>query len=114
MFVSTSALRVASRRAASASVRRMASTTSAKQASSNEQFRARALPVLAAAGLAIGASQLGKEEDKSQCLFGRQSTKVEEAVKSTEDKFANYWPRNIMILFGPPVSSSCLDCALLW
>mmetsp|Transcript_18722 Transcript_18722/g.54052 ORF Transcript_18722/g.54052 Transcript_18722/m.54052 type:complete len:320 (-) Transcript_18722:451-1410(-) len=102
MFVSTSALRVASRRAASASVRRMASTTSAKQASSNEQFRARALPVLAAAGLAIGASQLGKEEDKSQCLFGRQSTKVEEAVKSTEDKFANYWPRNIMILFGPP------------
>lgn len=27
---------------------------------------------------------------------------VEDAVKATEDKFASYWPRNIMILFGPP------------
>jgi adenylate kinase len=27
---------------------------------------------------------------------------VEQAVKETEDKFGSYWPRNIMILFGPP------------
>merc|ERR1711935_1049475 len=24
------------------------------------------------------------------------------AVKETEEKFGTYWPRNIMILFGPP------------
>jgi len=103
MFVSTSALRVAGRRAAaSTSFRRMASAgASAGQRASREQFRARALPVLATAGLAIGVSQLGREEDKSQCLFGG-TNKVEEAIKETEDKFANYWPRNIMILFGPP------------
>ena len=27
---------------------------------------------------------------------------MEEAVEATEDKFGRYWPRNIMILFGPP------------
>ncbi len=27
---------------------------------------------------------------------------MEKAVKATEDKFGAYWPRNIMILFGPP------------
>jgi len=27
---------------------------------------------------------------------------VAQAVKETEDKFGNYWPRNILILFGPP------------
>jgi len=30
------------------------------------------------------------------------ASNVEEAVKKSEDKFATYWPRNIMILFGPP------------
>ena len=34
----------------------------------------------------------------AQCLFGRSNTQV----KEVEDKFATYWPRNIMILFGPP------------
>lgn len=33
-------------------------------------------------------------------MFG--STKVAAAVKETEEKFGKYWPRNIMILFGPP------------
>ena len=33
-------------------------------------------------------------------LFGSKS--VEEAVKATEHKFSSYWPRNILILFGPP------------
>lgn len=32
-------------------------------------------------------------------LFGAA---VDDAVKEMEEKFANYWPRNIMILFGPP------------
>jgi adenylate kinase len=34
-------------------------------------------------------------------LFGR-SKSVERAVKEVEDKFGAYWPRNIIILFGPP------------
>ena len=33
--------------------------------------------------------------------FGATTT-VEEAVKETETKFGTYWPRNILILFGPP------------
>lgn len=33
----------------------------------------------------------------AQCLF-RSDTKA----KEVEEKFATYWPRNIMILFGPP------------
>lgn len=27
---------------------------------------------------------------------------MEKAVKATEEKFGTYWPRNILILFGPP------------
>jgi adenylate kinase len=32
------------------------------------------------------------------------SKKVEEAVKSVQNKFGTYWPRNIIILFGAPGS----------
>lgn len=34
----------------------------------------------------------------AQCFFSRSDSKV----KEVEQKFATYWPRNIMILFGPP------------
>lgn len=30
------------------------------------------------------------------------TNKTETAIQETKDKFATYWPRNIMILFGPP------------
>lgn len=33
-----------------------------------------------------------------------EDQQVKKAVTLTEDKFANFWPRNIMILFGPPGS----------
>jgi len=37
---------------------------------------------------------------KTECgIFGSNEKEV---VAKTEDKFATYWPRNIMILFGPP------------
>ena len=42
------------------------------------------------------------DQDATATLGFGQSKKVEAAVKKTEDKFAAYWPRNIMILFGPP------------
>mmetsp|Transcript_2726 Transcript_2726/g.3674 ORF Transcript_2726/g.3674 Transcript_2726/m.3674 type:complete len:337 (-) Transcript_2726:124-1134(-) len=38
--------------------------------------------------------------EKTYNLWGGKS--AESAVKEVEDKFGSYWPRNIMILFGPP------------
>jgi len=37
---------------------------------------------------------------KTYNFFGGKS--AAQAVKETEDKFGTYWPRNILILFGPP------------
>jgi adenylate kinase len=37
-------------------------------------------------------------QEKTQNLFGGSA----KAAKATEEKFGTYWPRNIMILFGPP------------
>jgi len=64
--------------------------------------------VAAAAAAAAAAVSEGDDGEgggrRSQCLFGK--TKAEEAAetakKEAEEKFASYWPRNIMILFGPP------------
>jgi len=56
------------------------------------------MPILLAGGLtAIGLTQYN---NNVQC--GAPTSKLEEAVKAVEDKFVTYWPRNIMILFGPP------------
>ena len=75
--------------------------TSASASRSNEELIRKSLPFIAAAGMLVGVSQINKEEEPTvQCLF--KGNKTEEAVKATEDKFATYWPRNIMILFGPP------------
>ena len=41
-----------------------------------------------------------QRSDDTDCVIF--CNKVEEAVKATESKFTTYWPRNIMILFGPP------------
>jgi len=103
MLFANSALRTASRRIVSASTRcssRSLASASKTQTSSNEEFVRKTLPYLAAAGLAIGASTQFMEKENTECgMFGG---KVEDAIKKTEDKFASYWPRNIMILFGPP------------
>lgn len=45
-------------------------------------------------GLVTMKSQ--EEESKAQCLS------ADTTAKDIEDKFGAYWPRNIMILFGPP------------
>ncbi|KAL7556209.1 hypothetical protein ACA910_017368 [Epithemia clementina (nom. ined.)] len=42
------------------------------------------------------------EHQKTASFFGGNTTAVEQAVKKVEDKFGSYWPRNILILFGPP------------
>jgi len=100
MFVSSSVLRHASRRLTTTPFRSISSASRAANKSSNEEILRKALPLVLAGGVAIGATQFSWQENQTDCaLF---SGKVEAAVKETEDKFATYWPRNIMILFGPP------------
>lgn len=94
MMFSTAA-RHASRRFASSGSRCL--STSAKFSNKSKNT---AMPVLLAGGLAaVGLTQYNSSES-TKCFGG--SKKVEEAVKAVEDKFVTYWPRNIMILFGPP------------
>jgi len=60
------------------------------------------LPILAAAttvaGWSIVSSQENEERSVAQCLKKSDAMLAQEV----ENKFATYWPRNIMILFGPP------------
>lgn len=53
-----------------------------------------------ASGATLCASLYGQREE----LFAPRKTLLEAAatVQEVEDKFAAYWPRNIIILFGPP------------
>ncbi len=64
-------------------------------------------PVLAAAsvcGFSFVFSSQDNEDNKNnsvaRCLVAK--TDVTLAKEEVENKFATYWPRNIMILFGPP------------
>lgn len=47
-------------------------------------------------------------EKSAKCI-----SKTDSAAAAVEEKFATYWPRNIMILFGPPVSMKVKDTLLL-
>lgn len=100
MFASSSALRFATRRITSNSIRSISSASKANKSRFNEEYLRKTLPLLFAGSVAIGATQLVKEDETKCGVFGGKS--VSQAVKETEDKFATYWPRNIMILFGPP------------
>lgn len=63
------------------------------------------LPYVAVASALLATSQISRDKPKVQC-GGIGSTILSPittpAVKKVEDKFATYWPRNILILFGPP------------
>jgi len=96
MMFASSAVRAASRRVVASSTRRQFSSATAKTASSRS-----AAPMIAAAGLATAAFVVQQSKDKTYNLFGGGDA-VQKAVADAEDKFGNYWPRNIMILFGPP------------
>lgn len=99
MLLSTGAFRTAGRRIASQAARRSASSHTVVPtvaASSSHQGK-----LLAATGIALlGATALWQQPNKTHAVSRSQS--VEEAVRATEDKFGAYWPRNILILFGPP------------
>jgi len=55
------------------------------------------------AAWAITKSSSQFEDNQTDCLQSNSvQQQVEKAVQQTEENFAKYWPRNIMILFGPP------------
>lgn len=59
------------------------------------------IPVLTVAsffGLMAVASEENETTKNTLCLFGKSNAKA----KEVEEKFELFWPRNIMILFGPP------------
>lgn len=70
-------------------------STSAKTAS--RSMNKNAMPFLFAGGLtAFGLTQYNQSQS-AQC-----DTAAGDDSKTVENKFATYWPRNILILFGPP------------
>lgn len=82
---------------------RSITTLSKSKVASNEESFRKLTPYVAVAGLTLGLSstQLFERDEKTECgIVGyRKETNV---IAETEEKFATYWPRNIMILFGPP------------
>lgn len=88
----------AARRLTTAGVRSVGArclSTSAKTAS--RSMNKNALPFLFAGGLtAFGLTQYNQSQS-AQC-----DTAAGDDSKAVENKFATYWPRNILILFGPP------------
>jgi len=55
-----------------------------------------------AALLCDGTTGTGDYGDNDPVYPNTQT--IEEAIQKSEDKFSTYWPRNIIILFGPPGS----------
>jgi len=102
MFAST-AYRQASRAAFSCS-RRQLSAAASNAASSNGKN----MLTVAACVSAVGATYVAygvSEKDKAQAAFGFvSSSTAQKQVDDEKEKFAKYWPRCIMILFGPPGS----------
>jgi len=100
-MIASNALRMAGRRAAttsrSAAVR--FSSTFQQQQHSNAARNSALLATTAGLVAAVAALQQQEANKTTQNLFGKSAAT---AVKETEEKFGTYWPRNIMILFGPP------------
>eukprot|EP00934_Nitzschia_sp_Nitz4_P003232 Nitzschia sp. Nitz4//scaffold202_size38995//25032//26098//NITZ4_007634-RA/size38995-augustus-gene-0.56-mRNA-1//-1//CDS//3329541390//3222//frame0 len=94
-MMSSNAFRMAGRRMASVASRRgFASTAAAVSSAAKSENARKALVFTAGLGLAVAALQ--QREEKTYNLFDGKTK--EEA----EEMFCSYWPRNIMILFGPP------------
>mmetsp|Transcript_8457 Transcript_8457/g.14701 ORF Transcript_8457/g.14701 Transcript_8457/m.14701 type:complete len:329 (-) Transcript_8457:72-1058(-) len=102
-------LRTSTRRilstASSQSKRASSSARQAFKQSSEQEAGRNFIPTMAAATMGcfglmslMEHNETNSNNNTAQCLFGRSNTQA----KEVEDKFAMYWPRNIMILFGPP------------
>merc|ERR1719343_775522 len=95
-MISSNALRMAARRAASSRSSAVRFSSTMQQATANN--RNKALVATTAGLVATVAALQQQESNKTQNFWKSAKT----AVKETEEKFGTYWPRNIMILFGPP------------
>lgn len=95
-MIAPAAFRMAGRRLATTGSRRVFSATAVNTVK-NDNAR---MALMVTAGLSLAVATLQQREEKTHNLFG--GNKVEKAVKATEEKFGTYWPRNILILFGPP------------
>lgn len=106
-MLSNTLLRTTGRRLAS-SAKRAASSSTSQAAAFNQQSDSGAravLPVMAAAAAAgFGLTTLSREDagNTNDATVAQCWGKTGPTAKELEDKFATYWPRNIMILFGPP------------
>ncbi len=105
-MLSTNLLRTTRRRLVSSafSQAKRASSSSSRQVTklASEQEARTLLPIVTAATFVCGwgllTSQENEDAKSAHCLVKKTNTKAREV----EAKFAAYWPRNIMILFGPP------------
>jgi len=87
-----------SRRAASTNAFRFSSNNSSKE---NELRKL--IPYFSVAAATIAAvGTIQHNNSNTNKNIATEGNNVQEAVKVVEDKFAVYWPRNIIILFGPP------------
>ena len=115
MLAGSLLVRSSSRRLVSSVSRASSSSTRQQQAnvvkytpfaSSEHEATRQLLPIMTAATLLCGWGLLTSREENedinnksvAQCLIAKTDVKAAEV----EAKFATYWPRNIMILFGPP------------
>lgn len=100
-MISSTALRMAARRAATSSRSTAVRFSSSfqQQAAASTNHRTKALVATTAGLVAAVVVMQQQESNKTQNLFGKSA---KAAVQETEEKFGTYWPRNIMILFGPP------------
>mmetsp|Transcript_7826 Transcript_7826/g.12094 ORF Transcript_7826/g.12094 Transcript_7826/m.12094 type:complete len:425 (+) Transcript_7826:44-1318(+) len=94
--------RTATRRVISNASRRAASTL--KQG--EDEARRAVLPLMAGAatvgGLYFINQQQQQENNNNTSNYAQCLSKADNTAEAVKDKFATYWPRNIMILFGPP------------
>jgi hypothetical protein len=63
---------------------------------SNNELLRRAAPFIIAAG---GFTIAGVTYNNTECDNAANAKVIEASIKKVEDKFATYWPRNIMVSF---------------
>jgi len=97
----SSILRIACRRATTINQRKYISSSVIRCSSSSKETTQKISPYFAAAAIALGATQLSKEKDISRAEKPSESD-CKVFIDESSNKFSKYWPRNILILFGPP------------
>lgn len=100
MLPSASFVRVAASRLSRSSTQRGLITSA--RAGSTGNAGSSAATVMAVAGAALVATTYQRKEECVQMEARKSLSLVDQAVDETKEKFSTFWPRNILILFGPP------------